>query len=83
MENGKFEEFGESFGENDVIGCFAVREWGKMGENGAKPGKNRDDWEKMWENAGKLGGNVEKLGENPGKIRENLRKMGGNLEKIR
>lgn len=24
VENGRFEEFGQSFGENDVIGCFAV-----------------------------------------------------------
>lgn len=23
-ENGQFEEFGQPFGENDVIGCFAV-----------------------------------------------------------
>jgi hypothetical protein len=23
-ENGQFEEFGQIFGENDVIGCFAV-----------------------------------------------------------
>lgn len=23
-ENGQFEEFGQAFGENDVIGCFAV-----------------------------------------------------------
>lgn len=23
-ENGQFEEFGQTFGENDVIGCFAV-----------------------------------------------------------
>lgn len=35
VENGKFEEFGESFGENDVIGCFAVRKGG----NGEKSGK--------------------------------------------
>lgn len=23
-DNGQFEEFGQTFGENDVIGCFAV-----------------------------------------------------------
>lgn len=64
MENGKFEEFGESFGENDVIGCFAVREREKMGQNLEKIGtiegklgkcrKVRENWGKTLGKSGKI-----------------------------
>lgn len=38
-ENGQFEEFGQTFGENDVIGCFAVsapESCGSMARSGLK-----------------------------------------------
>lgn len=31
MESGRFEEFGQPFGEGDVIGCFAVSTGGLGG----------------------------------------------------
>ena len=31
VESGRFEEFGQPFGEGDVIGCFAVSTGGGLG----------------------------------------------------